>query len=178
MSDRSALLVIDMQAGLLHGPQLPASKQTLLANVSYLIRTAHQQQAPVFFAQHTGPAGSPIEEGSALWQLAAELPRAESDRCFNKTRPSCFAGTTLLAQLQEAGVKRLVIVGMKTEYCVDTTCRAAADLGFTVVLVSDAHSTTDSGVLSAEQIIAHHNATLAGPFVTLQTAAEASVALQ
>lgn len=66
-------------------------------------------------------------------------------------------------------MKCLVIVGMKTEYCVDTTCRAAADLGFEVVLVSDAHSTTDSAVLNATQIIAHHNATLAGPFVKLMT---------
>lgn len=178
MSDRSALLVIDMQAGLLHGPQLPADKPTLLANVCRLIAAAHQQQVPVLFARHTGPAGSPIAEGSAPWQLAAELPRSAADRCFNKSRPSCFAGTALLAELKEAGVQRLVVVGMKTEYCVDTTCRAAADLGFAVVLVSDAHSTTDSGVLSAAQIIAHHNATLAGPFVTLQTAAEVSFARQ
>ncbi|BCQ42632.1 hypothetical protein ERHA55_01590 [Erwinia rhapontici] len=61
---------------------------------------------------------------------------------------------------------------MKTEYCVDTTCRAAADRGFEVVLVSDAHSTTDNAVLTAEQIIAHHNATLSGPFVQLLTTQE------
>lgn len=172
MSDASALLVIDMQAGLLHGPQEPHDKAGLLANVSHLIVAARSQQVPVFFAQHTGPAGSPIAADSMVWQLAAELPRAQTDRCFNKARPSCFAGTPLLAWLQASDVKRLVIAGMKTEYCVDATCRAAADLGFDVVLVSDAHSTPDSGVLTAAQIIAHHNATLAGPFVRLVNTAD------
>jgi len=41
-----------------------------------------------------------------------------------------------------------------------------------VVLVSDAHSTTDNAVLTAQQIIAHHNATLSGPFVQLLTTQE------
>ncbi|MTD28118.1 cysteine hydrolase family protein [Erwinia sorbitola] len=167
MPDASALLVIDMQAGLLHGPQAPHDKARLLHNVSHLMMAARARQVPLFFAQHTGPADSPIAAGSTLWQLAAELPLSDSDRCFSKTRPCCFTATPLLSWLQDAGVKRLVIVGMKTEYCVDTTCRAAADLGFEVVLVSDAHSTTDSAVLTAEQIIAHHNTTLAGPFVRL-----------
>jgi nicotinamidase-related amidase len=54
---------------------------------------------------------------------------------------------------------------------VDTTCRAAADLGFRVVLIEDGHTSVDNGVLSAEQIIAHHNQTLAGPFVQLVSSA-------
>lgn len=169
MSDASALLVIDMQAGLLHAPQAPHQKDRLIANIVHLIGAARAAEKPLFFARHTGPEGSPIAAGSPLWQLADELPLADGDRIFNKTRPSCFFNTPLLADLQQAQVKRLVIVGMKTDYCVDTTCRAAADLGFDVVLVSDAHSTTDSALLSAAQIVAHHNATLAGPFVTLST---------
>lgn len=169
MSEACALLVIDMQAGLLHGPQTPHAKASLIDHTRQLMARAREQQVPLFFAQHTGPEGSPIAAGSDFWQIAPEFPRQESDRCFNKARPSCFAGTPLLAWLQQSDVKRLVIVGMKTEYCVDTTCRAAADLGFEVVLVSDAHSTTDSAVLNAAQIIAHHNVTLAGPFVKLMT---------
>ena len=70
------------------------------------------------------------------------------------------------------GVKQLVIAGMKTEFCVDTTCRAAPELGFTTVLISDAHTTIDNPHLSAHEIIGHHNRTLAGPFVALSTAAD------
>ena len=61
---------------------------------------------------------------------------------------------------------------MQTEYCVDTSCRAAADLGYKVVLVRDGHSTFDNGVLTAEKIVAHHNRTLGGGgFVELKDAA-------
>jgi len=49
-----------------------------------------------------------------------------------------------------------------TEYCVDTTCRRAISLGYDVTLVSDAHTTVDNKLLTAAQIIAHHNALLDG----------------
>ena len=42
---------------------------------------------------------------------------------------------------------------MKTDYCVDTTCRATRDLGIPAVLVADAHTTTDSPVLEAQTIV-------------------------
>jgi len=71
-------------------------------------------------------------------------------------------------ELDIRGIKKLVITGLQTEYCVDTTCRRAYSLGYDVVLVKDAHSTWDSGDLSAQQIIDHHNNVLGGWFVTLK----------
>ena len=47
--------------------------------------------------------------------------------------------------------------GMQSDFCVDTTCRQAAALGYDVVLVADAHSTLNHEYLKAEQIVAHHN---------------------
>jgi nicotinamidase-related amidase len=57
--------------------------------------------------------------------------------------------------------------GAQTEVCVDTTCRRAFSLGFSVTLVSDGHSTWDNATLTADQIIRHTNDTLAGWFVHL-----------
>ena len=94
----------------------------------------------------------------------------KQDVVFTKRYPSCFRDTVLLRELNQRGIKQLVIAGMKTEFCVDTTCRAAPELGFRTVLISDAHTTMDNDCLSASDIIAHHNSTLAGPFVTLSTA--------
>lgn len=163
---RRALLVIDMQAGLFHGPDRPYEGQRVLDNINQLIAKAHQAQAPVFAVRHTGPAGSPIAPDSPLTRLLPELALAlDSDQVIEKTRPSCFAGTDLAGRLRKAAVNELVIVGMKTEFCVDTTCRAAAELGFKVWLVEDAHTTMHTPVLQADAIIAHHNRTLNGPFV-------------
>lgn len=169
---RRALLVIDMQQGLFNGSDAPFDKDRVLANTRQLIARAREAGAPIFAARHTGPAGSPIAPGSPLTQLLPQLGiDAQRDRVFDKTRPSCFEGTGLATWLAEAGIAELVIAGMKTEFCVDTTCRAAAGLCFRPVLVADAHTTTDSPLLQAGLIIGHHNRTLGGAFAQLvQTA--------
>jgi nicotinamidase-related amidase len=165
---KRALLVIDMQVGLFNGPDKPYKREQTLENINQLIRRARQAGAPIFAVRHTGPADSPIAAGSPFWQLLPTLEVDEELDCvLDKTRPSCFVGTGLAERLQEAQVKELLVVGMKTQYCVDATCRAAGDLGFAVLLVEDAHTCMDTPVLGAKKIIAHHNATLNGPFVRL-----------
>ncbi|MFJ8526575.1 hypothetical protein [Bacillus sp. NPDC094106] len=62
---------------------------------------------------------------------------------------------------------------MQTQFCVDTTCRRAYSIGYKEnILVKDAHSTFDTAVLSASQIVEHHNNTLGGRFVTLKETSE------
>jgi nicotinamidase-related amidase len=79
---------------------------------------------------------------------------------MRKTTPDAFQGTPLAALLQTQGVTALVICGMHTEFCVDTTTRRAMALGFPVTLVSDAHTSAGNAHLTPQQVIDHHNATL------------------
>ncbi|AVE04127.1 cysteine hydrolase [Pseudomonas palleroniana] len=162
----NTLLIIDMQTGLYDGPEKPFERERVLGTINQLIQRARKAQAPIFVARHTGPEGSPIAAGSALWQLWPGLDVDPArDHLFDKTRPSCFLGTRLAQQLAAAQINELVIVGMKTQFCIDTTCRVAAELGFSVVLPEDGHTCMDTPALKAEAIIEHHNATLAGAFV-------------
>lgn len=172
VSSDNALLIIDMQQGLFRGPVSPSSADAVLANIRLLIANARHAQVPVFFARHIGPDDSPLSEKGPLTQLIQELDVKEQDVVFTKRYPSCFRETDLQHKLNQRGVKQLVIAGMKTDFCVDTTCRAAPELGFRTILISDAHTTMDNAHLSANDIIAHHNSTLAGPFVTLSTAGD------
>ncbi len=87
---------------------------------------------------------------------------------IEKETPDAFHKTTLHQKLKSKGIKRLVIAGLQTEYCIDTTCRRAYSLGYNVILVKDAHSTWDSTNLTAEQIIRHHNRVLGGWFATVK----------
>lgn len=159
-----ALLILDMQVGLFHGPEKPWQAERLLNTINELLSKAQAAGAPVLLARHVGPPGSPIEPGSALTCLIDELQLSGNEHVFEKTRPSAFAGTDLVERLNAAGAHGVVIVGLKTQYCVDSTCRAARDLGFDAVLIEDGHSCADTPIHKAEQIVAHHNATLAGPF--------------
>ncbi|WP_411380511.1 cysteine hydrolase family protein [Pseudomonas sp. MPB26] len=168
-----ALLIIDMQTGLYDGPEKPFERERVLHTINQLIQRTRRAGKPIYVACHTGPAGSPIEAGSPLWQPWHALDvDASRDHLFNKSRPSCFLGTGLEQHLKAAHVDELVIVGMKTQFCIDTTCRVAVELGFSVVLPQDAHTCMDTPALKAEAIIEHHNATLTGAFVKRVKAAE------
>ncbi len=170
-SSRRALLVIDMQVGLFHGPGRPHDGERVLSNVQALIRKARDAGAPIFAARHTGPAGSPLDPAGPLAQLLPELGVDPNlDTVFDKTRPSCFAGTRLAHWLSAAGIAEIVVAGMKTQYCVDATCRAASEIDIRPILVADAHTCMDTPALPAASIVAHHNLTLDGPFATLTTA--------
>jgi nicotinamidase-related amidase len=167
-----ALLILDMQVGLFHGPHKPWAGEALLNTLNSLLSKARQARAPIFLARHIGPPGSPIEPGSPLTQLVRELVLLGDEVIFEKCRPNAFAMTDLADRLQACGSQGVVIAGMKTQYCVDSTCRAARDLGFDTVLIADGHTCSDTPALKAEHIVAHHNATLAGPFCRVVQAAD------
>ncbi|MFI8337038.1 cysteine hydrolase family protein [Pseudomonas taetrolens] len=167
-----ALLILDMQVGLMHGPDKPWRGEALIGTLHHLMSKAREAGAPIFLARHTGPAGSPIEPDSPLTEIIQELELKGDEVVFDKTRPSAFRLTGLVDQLKQRGCEGVVITGMKTQYCVDSTTRAARDLGFDAVLIADGHTCSDTPELKAEAVIAHHNATLAGPFCQLVQAAD------
>jgi nicotinamidase-related amidase len=118
----AALLIIDMQVGLFHGPEKPHDGERVLANIQHLIAQARQQNVPILAVRHTGPQGSPIASGSPLWQLLPELElNVEVDSLFDKSRPNAFHGTELAQQLNSRKIENLYIVGMKTQFCIDST---------------------------------------------------------
>ncbi len=76
---------------------------------------------------------------------------------IRKPEADAFYGTTLQQVLVERDIRHLIIVGCKSEVCIDATCRKSVEHGYQITLVSDAHSTTDNPVLRAERTIAYHN---------------------
>jgi nicotinamidase-related amidase len=175
----TALLVIDMQQALCSGAEAAFDIARVTDNVNALSRRARAAGLPVVLVQHE-EAGGPMQHGSAGWALADGLLTDSTDVRVRKTTPNSFHGTDLQRLLQQRGVKRLVVCGLQTEFCVDTTVRQALALGYDVVLAADGHSTTD-GAITAAQAIAHHNRTLRwmGGFdatIAVQPATEVSFA--
>ena len=168
----AALVLIDLQQGLLSEEAAAFEGQRILGNAAGLLAIARRAGIPVFHVQHDGGKGDVLCRGTAGWQHHPAVAPGPGEAVVEKIYSSSFDGTELDALLKGAGVDRLVIAGMQTEFCVDTTCRSAAERGYQVVLVSDAHTTFDSAVLPAEKIIAHHNQTLGGGFVQLTKAAD------
>ena len=172
----TALLVIDVQQGLCEGDDEAFAAAETIARINTLSQRARAAGAPVILVQHESTHGY-LVHGTPGWQLAHGLQTAPTDLRLRKTAADAFHRTELEATLQRLGVAQVAICGMHTEFCIDTTTRRALALGFPVLLAADAHTTRANGVLDAEQIVRHHNATLTnihsfGPRVRALAAAD------
>ena len=174
MSKQTAVLIVDVQLGMFESPIIPPvyGGNELLERIASLLSKARAVHLPIFFVQHNGSKGHPLEPGTAGWPIHPAIAPTERDVVIQKLSSDSFKDTPLHHQLQTLGVGSLIVAGIQSEFCVDTTCRRAFSLGYDITLVSDTHSTWDTDVLSAEKIIAHHNKTLGGTFVTLKRESE------
>jgi nicotinamidase-related amidase len=164
----TALLIIDMQLGNFQGKDSVYAGEKLLSNVQRLIGRARGEGVPIFYVQNKGGKGDPDEIGTPGWEIHPTILPKEGDAVIKKETPDAFHKTSLHQKLRSKGIDMLVVAGLQTEYCIDTTCRRAYSLEYAVVLVKDAHSTWNSCNLTAEQIIGHHNQVLGGWFATVK----------
>lgn len=171
MSD-TALLIIDIQVGNFSEPDPVYNGNKLLAKVKNLIAKARSAQTPIIYIQNNGGKDDPDEYGTSGWEIHPMIQPAEGDVVIQKQTPDAFHETRLHHELKSRKIKSLIIAGLQIEYCIDTTCRRAFTLGYDVTLVKDAHSTWDSSLLKAQQIITHHNHVLGGWFATLKSEKE------
>ena len=153
-----ALVVIDCQVALMNGAyRADRLKRTIVD----LIESARRTTPPVIFVVHNHSTWTPLKRGAPGWAIDPDLAPAEDEPIVEKTASDAFYRTSLLWELKVRRAETIAVVGMQTEFCVDTTARAALNYGFDVVLPDDGHTTSD-GVVAAQAIIDHHNATLAG----------------
>ena len=154
MPDTTALLVIDLQRGVVQGC---FDAGGVLGRTAQLVERARSAGVPVVWVQDHGS----FAEGTNEWALAAPLERGVNEPLVRKEYRDSFADTDLADVLGSLGVHHLVVAGAQSDYCIRTTTQTAAARGFDVTLVSDAHTTTDveyDGVLiTGEQIVAHTN---------------------
>lgn len=157
------LLIIDAQQELIEGNQEESpvfNKEQLIRNINKVIEKAKQSNIPVIFVRDLDVA----EGTGAGFQVHNEINVPADAKFFDKSATNSFHGTGLLSHLQSQQVEHIVIMGCKTQHCIDTAVRTATINGMDVTLVGDGHSTEDNDVLSAEQIIKHHNSTLHGHY--------------
>lgn len=173
---KTALLVIDVQHGLFDKEPRPLEAAGVIDRINALTDSARASDCPVVFIQHERES-SPLAYDSVNWQLARDIKTADDDQFVRKTTPDSFLRTGLHELLQAKGVDHLVISGYACEFCVDTTTRRAAGLGYAVTIASDAHTTHDKAHASALSIREHENATLPnltsfGPKITATPSAD------
>jgi len=158
MKEPTALLIIDVQNGLFNIKDFPIfQEEQLIRNIQILLDKAQKAKVPIFYIQHNDPKGKRLENGTENWKIRSEITPRIEDTIIQKYNSDSFLNTNLDEELLKREITRLVIAGLATPMCIDTTVRSAVSHGYNVILIQDAHSTIDSEVLKASQIVAHLN---------------------
>lgn len=139
LSDSTALLVIDVQKGFDEPYWGERNNPDAEDNIARLLKAWRAAGRPVFHIKHNSRSPRsplhPSNPGNGFKDIAQ--PRA-GEPTFGKDVNSAFIGTDLEANLREAEVREIVVVGLTTPHCISTSVRMAANLGFATRVVSDA----------------------------------------
>ena len=188
----SALVVIDVQESFRRRPSWEVvSNPDITADVQRLVDAARAAGDLVVWVLHSEPgSGGVFDPAAGHVRLMDELVPLDGEPIVTKTSRNAFTTTNLGQLLTERGIRHLVICGIQTEQCCETTARVANDLGYDVTFVTDATATfpiphrdapagrsvaelvADPRTLSADDVIARTEYALAGRFATIRSVAE------
>jgi nicotinamidase-related amidase len=170
---KEALIIIDVQndyfeggACELHNPRQAEER------IAELISESRRIGRHIIYIRHINPDDETFfNEGTYGCEISDRIKPLPTDIVINKYCPNSFLGTELNDCLRSLGVEKLIVCGMMTHMCVDTTVRAAMDHGYEVSLVADACATMDleinGEVIPAETVQKTYIASLAGIFAKI-----------
>ncbi len=175
----AALLIIDVQEAFDEPRWGRRNNPDAEANVARLLGAWREAGRPVVHVRHLNlTPGSSFHPDAPGSRIKAIVRPVEGELVIEKRVNSAFIGTDLEERLRRGGVTAVVITGLTTNHCVETTARMAGNLGFDTYFVSDATATFDrvgpDGVRhTAEDIQAMTLSNLNGEFATIVTTDEA-----
>jgi nicotinamidase-related amidase len=141
---KTALLLIDIQNDYFPGGRMELAEPLAAAKKAYaLLQCFREHGGYHVHIQHENirPGATFFLPGSSGTDIHSAVTHFVGEPIVYKNFPNSFRETNLLELLRGWGVERVVLCGMMTHMCVDATARAAADLGFQVIVAADACAT-------------------------------------
>jgi nicotinamidase-related amidase len=141
-----ALIIIDIQNDYFEGGNCElVNPMEASLKVKELLEYFRKNSMPIFHVQHIN-----LREGAKYFlpntkgvQIHKNVKPLENEIIIEKNFPNSFLKTKLENELRTQNIKELVICGMMSHMCIDSTTRAAFDLGFDCTVVHDACTTKD-----------------------------------
>jgi nicotinamidase-related amidase len=154
LDPKTALIVIDLQRGVVALPAAAHPMDTVIANSAALAEAFRAHSLPVVLVNVNGAPSGRTERSAAGamtppegWDiLIPELKQQPSDHLVTKRTRGAFTGTDLEQYLRDEDVTQVVIVGVATGSGVESTARHAHELGFNVTLATDAMTDMNADV--------------------------------
>lgn len=171
---KTALIIIDIQNDYFPGGkfELFNSKQAA-QNAKLVLDYFRKEKLSVVHIQHVNEMknASFFVKGTEGVEIYKEVAPLNGEAVFTKPAPNSFFMTGLDEYLKREGIKHLVVCGMMSHMCIDTTVRAAKDLGYTITLLHDACTTRDltwdNKIISAKTVHETFMAAINGTFANV-----------
>ncbi|HFI0671893.1 TPA: cysteine hydrolase family protein [Streptococcus suis] len=148
---KSALLVIDIQNLLVE--EKPYAIEERLALWQDSVTKARQAGIEIIYVRQNDEE---FATGSHGWGVHPAVAPLVGEKIVDKRYSSAFKDTNLQAYLDEQGIERLIVMGMSTNFCIDTTIKVAFELGYTVAVIKDGTTTPYTAVLPAKELIGQY----------------------
>lgn len=140
----ACLILVDYQKEYLTGSLVLTGASTALDEASATLALFRSAGAPVFHVVHHGrPGGALFDPGGDLVNIPDDLAPLPGEDIVIKSLPNSFAGTKLEEMVRATGRRQVVVIGFMTHMCVESTVRAASELGFNVMVIANACATRD-----------------------------------
>ncbi|MFL0248185.1 cysteine hydrolase family protein [Candidatus Clostridium stratigraminis] len=150
-----ALLVVDFQNALVLSK--PFSAEEIINNIKKLIETCRENKVEVIYVQHYDKEGGELEPNTEGWKIYKEISPNAEEKIISKQYNSAFKETGLKEYLDNKGIDQLIITGMQTEYCIDTTCKVAFEYGYKLIIPEKTNTTFNNGNMSAKDLFEFYN---------------------
>ena len=149
------LLVVDMQKCLvveeLYG------FETLLDRTVRLVQAARNNGVEVVFVQHDAGPGTGLSEGDEGFEIIDEIAPEPGEKVFVKKINSCFGNKEFKKYMKKQKDKRVMIIGLQTNYCIDATVKSAFERGYEVIIPEGTNSTFDNDYMNGETTVRYYN---------------------
>ena len=149
------LLVVDMQKALVD-EELYAY-DTFVDKTVRLIDAARKNHVEVIYVRHDAGAGSGLSAGDEGFEIADQVTPEAGEKVYVKTINSCFGNREFREYMEQQEDKRLMIIGLQTNYCIDATVKSAFERGYEVIIPEGTNSTFDNDYMTGEVTIRYYN---------------------
>ena len=149
------LLVIDMQEGIVD-EELYAFGSFMERTVR-LIGAARKNGVEVIYFRHDAGPGSGLGAGDEGFEIDSRVRPQPGEKVYDKTINSCFGNREFREYMERQEDKRLMIVGLQTNYCIDCTVKSAFERGYEVIIPEGTNSTFDNDYMTGETAVRYYN---------------------
>ena len=149
------LLVVDVQKGI--ADEELYAYDTFMDRTVRLIDAARKNHVEVVFVQHDAGPDSGMTAGDEAFEIADRVKPLPGEKTFVKTINSCFGNRDFADYMAQQEDKRLMVIGLQTNWCIDCSVKSAFERGYEVIVPEEANSTFDNDYMTGEVTYRYYN---------------------